>query len=155
MPISGTGRRIRSGRAQAGLTLLELVIVVAILSVLALPAALRFGGGGLLGGTPAAERVAAALRADLGLLRDRALLGRAFVDLTPAPDGWQGGGDGRPARFPGMRLTWRPDGTDPGAIRFLPDGRGTPFALTIAPAEGAAGPRLDCRFDGWEGLECR
>lgn len=149
MPRSGTGR------GTDGLTLIELVVVVAILGLLALPAMLRFGGGGLFGGQPPAARVAAALTADLAHLRDRALLGRQRLELAPHDHGWSGGVVAQDAGFRRLRLVWQIDGPtrpdEPAAIRFLPDGRATPFSLRI---EADGQPPLACRFEGWEGLSC-
>lgn len=133
MPISPAGRRI-----ERGVTLLELVVVMAILSVLALPAMLRFGAG-----VPAAEAVAARLDADLARLRDRALFSRQVAVMQPGPQGWDA------ARFDGLDLAWEVAGRPgPAPIRLYPDGSGTPFALRI----GAGGPV--CRFDGWNPPGC-
>lgn len=152
--------RSATGRATEGLTLIELVVVVAILGLLALPVMMRFGGGGAFGGQPPAARVIAALEADLARLRDQALLGRQVLELTPRETGWSGGAIAE-NRFEGLRLVWRIEAPAPaeprtrGApqpLRILPDGRATPFELRIEPA-GAAAPVI-CRFDGWEGLRC-
>lgn len=159
MPISETGR---PNRAAAGLTLIELVVVVAILGLLSLPVVLRFGGGGLFGGAAPAQRIAGRLGDDLARMRDQALFGRQVLGLGPRPDGWDwlslDAGTWETAeavRFDGAALVWQvrgrpvaPREEDEPLIVLLPDLSATPFTLRI----GAGGPV--CGFDGWGELSC-
>jgi len=166
MPTSATGRRTErrpAAVAARGVTLIELVVVLAILSLLALPAVLRLGGGGVLGGEDPTGRVAAQLRAELGQARDRALLGARPGALAPQPDGWDwlardgaGGwaGQGAGPRFPGLVLEWELGGTRlavPGPVLpVLPDGRTPPLGLRLTRGREARA----CHSDGWDELTC-
>lgn len=158
-------------RDAAGFSLIELVIVVTIVSVLALTVTLGFATQGRLTGTREATpaRAAAALEAAVTRARDLAILARAPAGLRPDDDGWEilrreedgwrriGGGalpdasewhvDGRRIGGP---LTTHETGDAP-PVRFLPDGRSTPFELRLGP-RGAA---HRCATSGPEPLECR
>lgn len=156
-------RRGRGGGR--GFTLVELLVVIAVLAVLAVAVTLN---GAFARGGSAAERAAAGFDRALALARDRALALRATQGLAPLVDGWQlmapdpdGSGwvaAGAPGAAPGAAWTvagqpFRPvAGAAPEApvVLFLPDGRGTAFALRLP--DGAGG--LACRSDGWEAPRC-
>lgn len=157
--------RRQVGAGQGGFTLVELVIVVAVLAVLAVSVTLT---GAFARASGPAERSAAAFARAVALARDRALVRRAPQGLAPLADGWQmmapaadGGGwvaEGTPGAAPGA--VWSVAGTpfrpvagvapQAPAVVFLPDGRSTPFALELP---GRGGP-LACRTDGWEAPRC-
>lgn len=131
--------------APRGLTLIEMLVVVAILAVLALPLTLRLGAGGLWTPPPPLDTATRRLITDIEAARDRALLARQSVTLQPAPDGWQMDSD--TARLDGVTMDWRPAGE---TLRFLPDRRGTPFQVVLR-----AGPQArTCAFDGWDRVLC-
>lgn len=180
-PDDLTDQRPGARRDPAGVTLLELVVVLAILSLLATPAVLRYGGGGGFGAGASAQRVAALFRADLSRMRDRALFGQVRLGLEPQADGWgwrdppqDGDADpgwrdtGTASVFEGVVLDWQIDGRpfrppldpDPGAAPALvirPDGTAPALVLRIAAPMAAAGAgpaAVVCRFDGWGELVC-
>lgn len=138
--------RIRAARAPRGLTLIEMLVVVAVLAVLALPLTLRLGAGGLWTlPPPPLDTAARRLITDIEAARDRALLARQAVALEPGPDGWAL--DGTPTLFDGVAMDWRPADQP---LRFLPDRRGTPFQVVLR-----AGARTrSCAFDGWDQVLC-
>lgn len=130
MPTSAIGRMAR------GLTLLELVVVVAILAVLALPVALSLGSVRDPGAGAAAH-----LAAQVADARDRAMVGGRSLVLTPRADGWDWS-DGAGYKATDLAADWG----GAGSVAFLPDRRGTPFAVTLGGAV--------CRFDGAGPVRC-
>ncbi len=158
-------------RAAAGFSLIELVIVITIVSVLALTVTLGFATQGRLTGTREASpaRAAAALEAGVTRARDLAILARAPAGLRPDGDGWEilrheedgwrriGGGalpDRSEWRIDGQLIRGAlttPETDEEPPVRFLPDGRSTPFELRLGP-RGAA---HRCATSGPEPLECR
>jgi len=149
---------------ERGFSLLEMVVVVAVIATLSVGASLAIG---TRGGTPDAPRLAATYDA----LRDAALLGQEARGLRLVPGGWQvllpGAGPApgwrvsggvqqfrSEARFEGARgpiLPAPPEDRPPQPdIVFLPDGEVTPFEVVFV-TEGAV---TACRSLGLAGLDC-
>lgn len=152
--------------ATAGFSLLEVMIVVAVLSILSVAAGLSVGRSG-----PAREADADAFAASYAAGRLAAILSRhpqalALTDtgwtrLEPAPDlpgGWRAAGGER-----ALAGAWRAGATG-AALRsavaqapaqadivFLPDGQTTPVDLRFITRTG----ERRCSGDGWGVLECR
>jgi len=143
----------------AGFTLVELLVVVAILSVLTVAATLSVA-------TPAGgpSRDAARLQARYAALQDAAILSGRPQGLRLGPDGLASahllsdgtGWDlGRPLRWDGAAsLTLDKGGATGGSgspnILFLPSGQTTGFAVRFTRRNDVT----LCRTDGWSGLAC-
>ncbi|MGJ8628462.1 MAG: GspH/FimT family pseudopilin [Sulfitobacter sp.] len=144
--------------ATAGFTLIELVVVVAVVSVLAVGAGLVASRGG-----------ASAMASDLKrfqrqskTMRDRAVQGRqvlglyvtdrGFQSAVETADGWQE--HQNETRWRGRVVlqlkTPRRVPNNP-HIRFLPDGRVSEFTLSFA---SGGGRRSECQSDGFAGISC-
>ncbi|MFB9148698.1 prepilin-type N-terminal cleavage/methylation domain-containing protein [Roseovarius ramblicola] len=148
----------------SGFSLLEMVVVVAIIATLSVGASLAIGARG---GTADAPRLAATYDA----LRDAALLGQEMRGLRLVPGGWQvllpaeGDAPGwrvsgavqsvrAEARFEGTRgpiLPAPPDTRPPQPdIVFLSDGEVTPFEVVFVTDDTVTA----CRSRGLAGLDC-
>ncbi|OWU81685.1 hypothetical protein ATO6_23680 [Oceanicola sp. 22II-s10i] len=144
---------------EAGFSLIELVVVTAVISVLAVGA-----------GLSVARRDASAVAADLARFetafadaRDLAIRehGRRGLRITPqgltparfGSDGWSGAA--REQRWNGrVAIVAHGPLPPPGApeVVVLSNGRATAFQITFS-ASGE--PARTCRSDGWTGLTCR
>ncbi|WP_299693825.1 prepilin-type N-terminal cleavage/methylation domain-containing protein [uncultured Tateyamaria sp.] len=135
----------------AGVSLIELVVVVAVLAVFAVGISLvpaGSGGGG-------ADKDAARFQARMAALSDRAVQGRAVLglritarDMQPVERGTGGWRDIGPAELWGGPVTvqvTRGLGDAPD-ILLLPNGRASAFAITFG--------RRTCRGAGWGPPQC-
>ena len=155
--LSRSGSRAAAPRA-AGFTLIELVVVVAVLSVLAV-------GAGLVASRSGAAADAGDLnrfRGQFETARARAIQGRqalgfeitarGFQSTRRTAEGWEPGA--REQRWRGrvvflQRSARRlPDAPD---IVILPDGRTSAFSLSFS---GGSQRGLRCTSDGYSGLIC-
>ncbi|WP_425052952.1 prepilin-type N-terminal cleavage/methylation domain-containing protein [Psychromarinibacter sp. S121] len=139
-------------RDDRGFTLVELVVVVAILSVLTLSVVLGVNRPGL-----ARSQDWSRFATLHDSLREQAVLGRQVLGLELNATGfrrmrridgvWQAEGGGGDWQDP-VRIE-RP--FDPGAVvTFLPDGRSTPVTVRFGVSDGAR----TCKGDGWRAVEC-
>jgi prepilin-type N-terminal cleavage/methylation domain-containing protein len=155
--------RLRTDRgAVSGFSLLEMVVVVAVLATLTVAATLSIGRRA---GSGDAARFVAAYRG----LMDAALLGQEARGLRLMPggwqvlrpegpgQGWQGSGPVQPFRdavaFEGAEgpILPRPDLDPPEPdLVFLPDGKLTPVTVSFA----AGGSVTLCRSVPLSGLDC-
>lgn len=145
---------------QAGFTLIELVVCVAILAVLAVGATLAAGRG-----SAAAESDAARFRRLWEESRDLAIREQSRRGLTLGPrgitlsrldpGGWSAGDTPVPLRASAvLRRAAAEPPPSPGApdIVLLANGRSTAFSVSFGASDGTPGQR--CRSDGWTGLTC-
>lgn len=147
-------------RGSAGFSLLEVVVVVAVLAVLSVSVSFAVGRGPSAPGADAARFAALHKR-----LREAAVLNRHVQALAVGQSGWQvmrragtaWAATGRPGQFRsaarfegatgplgGVKISASPD------LFFLPDAHVTPFSVTfIAP-----GVITRCTTNGWADLDC-
>lgn len=143
---------------EAGFTLIELMVVVAIVATLALGVALSAGRVGQGG-----EGDLARFRSGFALNRALAIEGREMRGLNLGPKGmqvmvWRLAAEGGGWQPLGAPLPWRgrvafaarrPGGGDAPDLVFLPNGRSTGFSIRF---DGDDSGR--CESDGWAGLTC-
>lgn len=156
-----TSHRTGSGLVEdrtSGFTLIELMVVVAVLSVLAVGAGLVASRGGKSAATTDLQR----FERHIQTARARALQGRqvrglfvttrGFQPTVETVDGWDK--SQREIRWRGgvtLQLGAHRQGPKTPHIVLLPDGRVSPFTLSFAP-DGSR--RIVCRSDGSAGVSC-
>ena len=147
-------------RGEAGFSLLELMAVVAILSVLTVGAMLALGRP-----APGPGRDAATLETLFREMRQIAVQGQRPVglDLTqqgwrradPVPGGWTRAGRevawAGPVGIVALPPAPRPGSAEPPTVIFLRDGRVTPVTLQLGPS----GTGVACATDGFAPFRCR
>ena len=146
----------RTQTAQAGFSLLEVMVSVAVLAVLAVGAGLVTGGG-----VSATERDADRFERAHQQTYALAIMGREARGLLVTPNGlalahwrdasWQGGatlydwrGQGSFAASAGLARSGDPE------IVFYPDGRSTAFSMIFS----GGGAVWRCASDGWSAVSC-
>lgn len=154
------GQEVTAHPNSAGFSLLEMVVVVAVLAVLSVSVSFAVGRGTSAPGADATRFAALHTR-----LREAAVLGRHVQALAIGQTGWQvmtregtaWVSAGRPGQFRsaarfegttgplgGPKISAAPD------LFFLPDAQVTPFSVTfIAP-----GVITRCATNGWAALDC-
>jgi general secretion pathway protein H len=117
------------GTSEAGFTLVELVVAIAIIGISAAAIVLSLPGNG-----DAARQSAQRLAAHASAARDAAILTGRPVTFTTGAAGWQAG-DQPPVRLPaGQSLAQEPAGP----ILFDPTGLATPARLAIRQGDASA-----------------
>lgn len=142
----------------SGFTLIELMVVVAVLSVLAVGAGLVASRGGKSAATTDLQR----FERHIQIARARAMQGRQVQGLFVTARGFQPTvetNDGWDKKQ--IETRWRGDvvlqlatprrGPNSPHILLLPDGRVSPFSLSFAPKDGR---RIVCRSDGNTRMSC-
>lgn len=144
----------------AGFSLIELVVVMAVIAILSLSVSLSLSRGVSVGGMP---RDAVRMQGQFAALRDASIHGRRPAALSVVPAGWQvmrmqdgvWQGTGPRVRWSGAAVFQRalsapvtPSGVP--EVVFLPDGRSTVFSIRFTDG----GVVAVCNSDGWGPLEC-
>ncbi|WP_375257066.1 type II secretion system protein [Citreimonas sp.] len=139
--------------AQAGFTLVETLVVAAILSVLAVGATLVVNRAGA--GSDAARF--ARVFADT---RHRAVVGQQALALVPGPgglgllrqgaEGWSADSAEQPWRGRVVLAGGTSLGAGTQAVVLLPTGQTSAFSLRFT----GSGDAIECRTDGWADLAC-
>lgn len=143
--------------SDAGVTLIELLIVVAVLSVLVVGIGLSTGRGAVPVQSDQARfqdrfETARSLAVHGGLPRGFDIEPQGLRQMRYGPDGWRSSPS--LTRWRG-RVTYRVQagiaGTATPAIVFLPNGQTTAFSISFVDD----GRITRCTSDGWTGLQCR
>ena len=141
--------RLRNDPSDAGFSLLELMVVVAILSVLSVGVTL-----GLSRGANPAARAADALQAAAAEARSLAMLTGAAHAIEVTPDGWRVAREGAEGWVALSRGGWSGVATESAerTVRFVIDGDGaaTGGPVTLSASNG----RRTCRVGPAARLEC-
>lgn len=152
----GVGIMPRKGRAEAGFSLIELLVVVSIMSVLSVAAVLSFGRRNAPALDDAALLVATydtqrSLAIHSNTARGIMVTKKGLRVATKGAGGWQIQ-TGERALAGTLRVY--PDGPSPRfgepQIVVLPNGQSTAFTAS-ARADGVT---VRCQSDGWTGLLC-